>query len=136
MASVVESLGRWGWGGCWRSLQAANEEFAFVNEFLWQMIVQVEEKLFMPNNFPAPGGPIQALEFIEFFLWKIQSIPADVFVARLPAHGGLLAERTATGALHDPFQNAHVFAETGPEKFAVLSFAEPVHMENARRLAQ
>src|SRR5450631_407303 len=100
------------------------------------MIVQVEEKLFVPNNFPAPGSTIQALEFLEFFLWKIQSFPAKVFVARLPTNGGLLAERTAAGALHDPFQDAHVFTKAGPEKFAVLPFAEPVYMENARCLAQ
>ena len=49
------------------------------------MIGQVEEKLLVPNNFPAPGGAVQALELLEFLLWKIQSIPVDVFVARPPA---------------------------------------------------
>ena len=62
------------------------------------MIVQVEEKLLMPNNFSAPSGAVQALELLEFLLWKIQSIPADVFVPRLPADGGLLAEGTAASA--------------------------------------
>src|SRR5580700_11860205 len=126
----------WVAAGAGLLLQAANEEFAFVDEFLWQMIVQVEEKLLMPNNFPAPGGAVEALELLEFLLWKIQSNPVDVFVARLPADGGLLAEGTAASALHDPLEDAHVFAEAGPEKFAVLPLAEPVHMENARRLAQ
>src|ERR1700760_4153283 len=100
------------------------------------MIVQVEEQLLMPNNFPAPGGAVQALEFLEFLLGKIQSIPVDVFVARLPADSRLLAEGTAPSTLHDPLEHAHVFAKAGPEKFAVLPLAEPVHMENARRLAQ
>jgi hypothetical protein len=128
-ASVVSN-------GYWLLLQTANEELAFVNEFLWKTIVQVEEKLLMPNNFPAPGGAVQALELLEFLLWKIQTDPVDVFVARLPTDGGLLAEGTAASALHDPLEDAHVFAEAGPEKFAVLPLAEPVHVENARRLAQ
>ena len=60
-------------------LQAANEEFAFVDEFLWKMIVQVEEKLLMPNNFRAPDSAVQVLELLKFLLWKIQSIPVDVY---------------------------------------------------------
>jgi hypothetical protein len=35
------------------------------------MIVQVEEKLLMPDNFPAPRGAIQALKLLEFLLGKI-----------------------------------------------------------------
>jgi hypothetical protein len=136
LGSSFGNVINWVAAGARLLLQAANEEFAFVDEFLWKMIVQVEEKLLMPNNFPAPRGAVQALELLEFLLWKIQSIPVDVFVARLPADGGLLAECTAASALHDPLEDAHVFAEAGPEKFAVLPLAEPVHMENARRLAQ
>jgi hypothetical protein len=51
-----------GRSGCLLLLQAANEEFAFVDKFFWKMIVQVEEKLLVPNNFPAPGAAVQALE--------------------------------------------------------------------------
>ena len=39
-------------------------------------------------------------------------------------------------AVHDPLEHAHVFAEARPDEFAVGVFAEPVHMEDARRLAQ
>ena len=133
---IAKVLGAGGRNGYRLSLQAANEEFAFVDEFLRKMIVQVEEKLLMPNNLPAPGGAVQALEFLEFLLGKIQSIPVDVFVARLPPDGGLLAEGTAASTLHDPLEHPHVFPETGPEKFAILPLSEPVDMENARRLAQ
>jgi hypothetical protein len=48
--------------------QAANEEFPFVDEFFWKMIVQVDEELLMTDNFAAPGGPVQALELLEFLL--------------------------------------------------------------------
>src|ERR1700722_4138511 len=100
------------------------------------MVVQVEEKLLVPDNFPAPGRAVQALELLEFLFRKIQSIPGKVLVARLPAKGRLLAQCPAASALYDPLEDAHVFPEARPEKFAVLTLAEPVHMENARRLAQ
>jgi hypothetical protein len=40
------------------------------------------------------------------------------------------------GAVDDPLQHAHVLAESGPDELAVGVLAEPVHVENARRLAQ
>jgi hypothetical protein len=46
----------------------------------------------LPNNLRVPGGAVQALELFDFLLWKIHSIPVDVFVARLPADGGFLAK--------------------------------------------
>jgi hypothetical protein len=48
--SLAEIDYKLGHSGRWLLLQAANEEFAFVDEFLGKMIVQVEEKILMPNN--------------------------------------------------------------------------------------
>src|SRR6266436_6618496 len=44
-------------------------------------------------------------------------------------------ERTASSfaAVNNPFEHAHVFAETRPEKLALHPFAKPVHVENERR---
>ncbi len=74
----------------------------------------------MTNHFSAPSGAVQALAFLGSLLWKIQSIPVDVFVAGLPAHGRLFSQRTTASALHDPSKDAHAFPEAGLEKFAVL----------------
>jgi hypothetical protein len=63
----------------------------------------------LPNNLRVPGGAVQALELFDFLLWKIHSIPVDVFVARLPADGGFLAKCTAASALQDPL-GARVFS--------------------------
>src|SRR6476659_988026 len=90
----------------------------------------------MPDDFPSPGGAIQALKLLESLLWKIQSIPVEVFIAGLPAEGGFLAECPAASPVHDPLEDAHVFAEARPEKCAVFAFPEPVHVKNARRFAQ
>ena len=49
----------------------ADEEFAFVNEFLREMSVQVEEKLLMTDYFLSPGGAIHPLQFFELLLRKI-----------------------------------------------------------------
>src|SRR5580693_2364433 len=42
--------------------------------------------------------------------------------------------RAAFDAVEHPFQDAHVFAVTGPEKFSIFISAEPVHMENLGRV--
>ena len=39
-------------------------------------------------------------------------------------------------AFHDPVDDAHVLAESRPEKFSVLVFAEPIHMEKARQVGE
>ena len=100
------------------------------------MIVQVEEKFLVSNYFPAPGNAVPALELLEFLLWKIQSIPGKVLVARLPAKGRLLAQGPAASALHDPFRTRMFSPKPGLEKFTVLPLAAPVDMKNARGLAQ
>src|SRR5580700_1121426 len=88
--------------GALRGLHAADEEFAFEDEFLREMSVQVEEKLLLINDFLAPGVAVHLLEFLELLLRKIQSVPVDVFVAWLPAEGGFFAEGTPASAVHDP----------------------------------
>ena len=50
--------------------------------------------------------------------------------------GVSLAERAAVGAIHDPLEHAHILAEARPDELAIAVLAEPVHMEDARRLAE
>ncbi len=70
---------------------------------------------------------------VEFFAREIEAVPFHVFVIGHPADGRFAAKRAAAGAVDDPFEYAHVFAVAGPDEFAVGIFAEPVHVENARR---
>src|SRR5580698_8413136 len=39
-------------------------------------------------------------------------------------------------AVDNPFEHAHVFAESGPDESTVRVFAEPVHMEYRRGFSQ
>ena len=54
--------------------------------------------------------------------------------ARHPADRRLARVGAAAAAVDDPLEHAHVLAEARPEKFAVVVLAEPVHVEDARRI--
>src|SRR6266496_552020 len=36
----------------------------------------------------------------------------------------------------NPFEHAHVFAETGPQEISLHAFAEPIYMKNERRIRE
>src|SRR4029078_12461640 len=41
-----------------------------------------------------------------------------------------------SAAVANPLEHPHVVAKTGPEKFSIGTFAEPVYVENERRIRQ
>jgi hypothetical protein len=55
------------------------------------------------------------LQLLELFAREVEAFPVNVLVVRSPADGGLLAQGAAVGAIDDPLEDAHVFAEAGPE---------------------
>src|SRR5437867_12870482 len=90
----------------------------------------------MIDDFAVPGFALEFLELVESFLGKIEPAPFHVFVVGHPADGSFAAKSASADAIDNPFEDAHVFAVTGPEKFAFGIFAEPVHVEDARRDAE
>ena len=90
----------------------------------------------MREDLLTPGGAVEVLQLFEFFLREIESLPVDVRIVRHPADGRFLGFAVAVGAIDDPFEYPHVFAEAGPEEFALGVLAEPVHVKDARRFAQ
>ena len=46
--------------------QAADEEFAFVDHFFGEMVVELDEEFFVVDDFVLPGGALEFLEFVEF----------------------------------------------------------------------
>src|SRR4051812_27528855 len=96
------------------------------------MVMELDEEFFVSDDFLAPGSSVELHEFIEVFAREIEAGPVDVFVPRHPADGSLAAATVTLNALDDPAQYAHVFAEAGPEELAVLVFAKPVDLEDAR----
>jgi len=49
------------------------------------MIVKLYEKLFVCNDFLAPGGAVHLHQFFEVLAREVQSRPVDIFVAGNPA---------------------------------------------------
>lgn len=114
-------------------LHAADQQLAFVDEFLGEVRSQVEKQLFVGQDFLAPRLAIEGLQFVEFLLRKTKTGPVDVVVARHPADGRLSGDAVPVGPGDDPLEHAQVFAEAGPEEIPVLVLAKPVHVEDARQ---
>jgi hypothetical protein len=64
------------------------------------MVVEVEKKFFVLENFSTPRGVIDALQLFEALPQKVQSRPVDVFVTQLPAEGGFLRQGASMHPQH------------------------------------
>ena len=115
-----------------RPLQTADEKFAFVDHFFGEMVVKLDEELFVVDDFVFPGGAIDGLQLVELLFGKVQALPFHVAVFGDPADGGFAGFGTDPGAVYDPFKDAHVFAVAGPDELSLGALAEPVHVEDAR----
>ncbi len=60
----------------------------------------------------------------------------NILVPGHPADGRFAAERAAMCAIDDPLQHAHVLAIAGPDELSFGVLTEPVHVEDARSLAE
>src|SRR3954470_10012987 len=112
-------------------LEPADQQLAFVNDFTWQVIMQINEELFVANHFGTPGSAVYSLQLFELLTREIETLPFNVFVPGHPADRRLTANRAAPGAVDDPLQHAHVLTKAGPDKVAIFILAEPVHVKNA-----
>ena len=121
-------------------LEAADEEFAFVDELGGEAVVEGDEELFVVHDLALPGVGIDVLELVEEFAQlvagNVQALPVDVLEEGGPANGGLLAVGVAVDAVDDPLEDTHVFAVAGPEEVATGVLAEPVDLEDARSVAE
>src|SRR5438445_3035418 len=113
-------------------LQATDEEFAFVDHFFREMVVEFDEELFVVDDFTAPGFAVEFLESVEFLARKIQAGPFHIVVIGHPADGSFAALGAYAGTVHNPFEDTHIFAVAGPDEFSFGVFTEPVHVEDAR----
>src|SRR5690349_19538074 len=100
------------------------------------MVVQVEEKLLMPEHFCPPERSVYLLQHLKILRGKRKTGPFDFLVSRPPADRSFASECTAPGAVHQPLKYPHNLTQTGPQEVAVLVFPEPVDMKDPRRLAQ
>ena len=62
---------------------------------------------------------VEGLQLFELLAREIEPLPLDVLVVRHPADRRFLADAAAVGAVDDPLEHAHVFAEARPDELAV-----------------
>src|ERR687896_301427 len=96
------------------------------------MLTKAGEKLLLVVGLLARLFPIDIHDLVEPLFGKAQPFPDQLFVGRHPAQGAFDTAAAATAAFHDPFERAHVFTVPGPDKLALLVFAEPVDPEDER----
>ena len=66
----------------------------------------------------------------------IQLFQVEIVWARQPANGRFERAACPFAAINDPFEHAHILTEARPEEFSVRAFAEPVHVEDERRIGE
>src|SRR4029078_3691151 len=60
----------------------------------------------------------------------------EVLVTWHPADGRLFGEHSTANAIDDPLQHPHILAIAGPEESSLRILAEPIDLEDLRRLAE
>ena len=81
-------------------------------------------------HFGRPVLAVNRKQLVHRPVGHAQTCHVDVFGVGHVANGGLHGLDIPAAAREDPFHDAQVFAEAGPEKLAVVVGAEPVHMED------
>ena len=90
----------------------------------------------MAFEFLLPFLVIDSEKFGDAFVIDIELVKIDPVKRGQPANGRFDRGVNAFAAIDHPFQHAHIIAETGPKKFTVLAFAEPVDVKDERRIGQ
>src|SRR6266516_7336936 len=60
----------------------------------------------------------------------------EIVQARQPTDGRFDRGFASLAAIDHPFQDAHIVAEAGPEKFSVRALAKPVHVKDEWWISQ
>src|SRR5208283_3437328 len=114
-----------------------DQEFAVEEEFLGQFAVEVEFQLLDRDGFAEPGLAIDLHELGEVLHGEaLQAAQVEILRTRHPAQRALDTVAAAVNPVDNPFENAHILAETRPEEAAVGAFSEPVHPEEPGRVGE
>ena len=90
----------------------------------------------MLGEFFLPFLVIDSEKIGDRFMVDIQLFQVEIVWARQPANGRFERAACLFAAINDPFEHSHVLAEARPEEFSILAFAEPVHVEDERRIGE
>ena len=90
----------------------------------------------MLGEFFLPFLVIDSEKVGDRFMVDIELFQIEIVWARQPANGRFERAASPLAAINDPFEHAHVLAEARPEEFSILALAEPVHVEDERRISE
>lgn len=103
-----------------------------VNEFFWDGVVEVQEEFGLGDEFVYPFFRVDCHDVVEaLFIEVFEAVGVDVIEFGDPADACFGGVSCAFAAFDDPFEDAHVFGESGPEEVSFVVEAEPVDVEEA-----
>src|SRR5947208_283794 len=70
-------------------LKPADQQLALVDRLRREAVMKLDKQLFVRDHLGAPGGMVDHLELLEFFLREFEAVPFDVLVSGDPSDGGL-----------------------------------------------
>ena len=94
------------------------------------------EECFVLGEFFLPFLVIDSEKIRNGFVIDVETIKIEIMRTGQPADRRFDCPGILFTAIDDPFEHAHVLAEARPEKFSIRAFAEPIHVEDERRIRE
>src|SRR4029450_9161468 len=116
------------------TVEALLQSLVFRLNLTRQARAKLREELPLRGDLILPIGTIDLQQFFQRASGQIESLALDAIWGRDPTDGGFNSLATAAHPLQDPFQYPHVLSKTRPEEIALGVCAEPINLENLRRL--
>src|ERR1700678_747980 len=112
------------------ALEAIGQSFVLGANFVRQAVAKFLKELSGSSYFFGPIAGIHAKQFIKGLARDCKAVEIERTRSRNIADRCFGGIRALFNAVEHPFQDAYIFAVSGPEQFPALIPAEPIHMEN------
>src|SRR5947207_1697978 len=112
------------------------EGVALFQQFIRHHAAERTKKLFMLVQFLLPLRMINLEKFGNAFVIDVQLSQIEIMQTGQPADWRFDGAAVAFATVDGPLEHTHIVTEPGPEKLPVHVFAEPVHVENKRRIGE
>src|SRR4029077_5571275 len=119
-----------------RTLKPGDQEFTLKMKFDRQILMKLDEELILGNRFLSPVSDVNSKCLLKLGAIIFHALKIDIIGRRHPAKGSLLCANLISASIDDPFENPHVLAKTGPQKFIRSTFPEPVYVKDLWRFSQ
>jgi hypothetical protein len=117
-------------------MQAPGRPLHFLVQFLRQTVAEFGEELLHAVEFRRPVSGIDTQQALDLFAGNLQAVERERLRRRHEADRRFLRLGGAVDAVEHPLQHADVFAEAGPQELSVVVAAEPVDVEDMRRVSE